>query len=378
MLKVLVDGTPIRQNPSGIGLYAYHLIRELAKLQTQEDFSLSLCFQPSVKNWLQGNLSIPEKLQSYPDVKCLPIPVSLSNILTKFPNPLIPYLENFLDSPDILHGLDHVVYPCRQSRKVMTIHDVTFIKYPEFVNRIVKTYTQRIKQCLEWTDLVIANSESTKRDISEYLDVPPEKIFVTPLASRYTSLSNNLSSLTVTKPYLLFVSTLEPRKNLINLISAFNYLKDKYKLEHNLILIGKKGWKYEPIFKKINQSPFRDSIQHLDYLADDLVAEYYQQAEVFVYPSFYEGFGLPVLEAMTLGCPVVTANTASLPEVTRDSAILINPNNHLEIAEAIYQVLSNTSLRQELIAKGKKQAAKFSWQKTAQATMQAYRYLLKN
>jgi glycosyltransferase involved in cell wall biosynthesis len=376
MLKILVDSTSIRQNPSGIGLYAYHLIEELAKLQTQENFSLSLCFQPSVKNWLRGNLSIPTKLQSYPNVKCLPIPVSLSNILTRFPNPLIPYLENFLDSPDILHGLDHVVYPCRQSRKVMTIHDVTFIKYPEFVNSIVKTYTQRIKQCLQWTDLVIANSESTKQDIIEYLDVPAEKIFVTPLASRYPSFPDNFSSLAITQPYLLFVSTLEPRKNILNLISAFNYLKDKYKLEHKLILIGKKGWKYEPIFEKINQSPFRDSIQHLDYLDDDLVAAYYQKAAVFVYPSFYEGFGLPVLEAMTLGCPVVTANTASLPEVTGESAMLINPDNPLEIAEAIYKVISDNFLRQELIAKGKKQAAKFSWQKTAQATMKAYRYLL--
>ncbi|GCA90515.1 glycosyltransferase family 4 protein [Microcystis aeruginosa] len=376
MLKILVDGTPIRQNPSGIGLYAYHLIAELAKLQNQENFSLSLCFQPSVKNWLRGNLSIPEKLQSYPEVKCLPIPVSLSNILTRFPNPLIPYLENFLDSPDILHGLDHVVYPCRQSRKVMTIHDVTFMKYPQFVTGIVKTYTQRIKQSLQWTDLVIANSASTKRDIIEYLGVNPEKIFVTPLASRYSSLPNYPSSLTITKPYLLFVSTLEPRKNIINLITAFNYLKDRYKLDHNLILIGKKGWKYEPIFEKISQSPFRDSIQHLDYLADDLVADYYQKADVFIYPSFYEGFGLPVLEAMTLGCPVVTANTASLPEVTGDSAILINPDNPLEIAGAIYQVISDTSLRQELITKGKKQAAKFSWQKTAQATIKAYRFLL--
>jgi glycosyltransferase involved in cell wall biosynthesis len=258
----------------------------------------------------------------------------------------------------------------------MTIHDVTFIKYPEFVTGIVKTYTQRIKQSLQWTDLVIANSASTKRDIIEYLDVNPEKIFVTPLASRYTSPLNLPSSLTITKPYLLFVSTLEPRKNIINLIDAFNYLKDRYKLDHNLILIGKKGWKYEPIFDTISQAPFRDSIQHLDYLADDLVADYYQKADVFVYPSFYEGFGLPVLEAMTLGCPVVTANTASLPEVTGDSAILINPDNPLEIATAIYQVISDTSLRQDLITKGKKQAAKFSWQKTAQATIKAYHSLL--
>jgi glycosyltransferase involved in cell wall biosynthesis len=379
MLKILVDGTALRPNPSGIGLYVHHLIDELYRLQESEGFQLSIAFQPSIKNWLNRNLSTPEKLAVYPDVRCLPLPVSITNILTRYPNPFLSYLETFLDAPDIVHGLDHVVFPCRNSLKVMTIHDVTFIKYPEFVTSIVKSYTRRIQQCLKWTDLVITNSESTKRDIIEYLGVKEDLIHVTPLASRYSSLDYSspiADSSSADKPYFLFVSTLEPRKNLLNLLSAFNYLKETYRLDHDLILIGKKGWRYEPIFEKIKASPFRESIHHLDYLSDELITRYYQKADAFVYPSIYEGFGLPVLEAMTCGCPVVTSNTSSLPEVAGEAAILVNPHDPVEIAEGMLKLISDSPLRQNLIANGKQQARQFSWEKTARETLTAYRSLL--
>jgi glycosyltransferase involved in cell wall biosynthesis len=375
MLKILVDGTPIRPRPSGIGLYAYHLIEELDKLQTEENFQLSIAFQPSVKNWLKRNLQPPEKIASHSDIKCLPCPVSITNLLTRYPNPVLSYLETFLDSPDILHGLDHVVFPCRQSFNVMTIHDVTFIKYPQFVTSIVRTYTERVKRCLPWTDLVIANSQSTKRDIIEYLGVKEESIHVTPLASRYANPNLSRYPSPRNEPYILFVSTLEPRKNLITLIDAFTYFKEKTKLEHQLILIGKKGWQYEPIFQKIATSPYRDSILHLDYLPDETVISYYQNADIFVYPSIYEGFGLPVLEAMTLGCPVVTSCTSSLPEVAGDAAILVSPHDSLEMAAAIEKVITDSQLRQDLIDQGKQQAQKFSWQQTARDTLTAYRSL---
>jgi glycosyltransferase involved in cell wall biosynthesis len=373
MLKILIDGTPIRPRPSGIGLYAYHLIEELHKLQSEENFQLSIAFQPSVKNWLKRNLHPPEKIASHSDIRCLPCPVSITNLLTRYPNPVLSYLETFLDSPDILHGLDHVVFPCRQSFNVMTIHDVTFIKYPQFVTSIVRTYTERVKRCLPWTDLVIANSQSTKRDIIEYLGVQEESIYVTPLASRYANLNLSRYPSPCDKPYILFVSTLEPRKNLITLINAFTYFKEKTKLEHQLILIGKKGWQYEPIFQKIARSAYRDSILHLDYLPDETVISYYQNADIFVYPSIYEGFGLPVLEAMTLGCPVVTSCTSSLPEVAGDAAILVSPHDSLEMAAAIEKVITDSQLRQDLIDKGKQQAQKFSWQQTARDTLNAYR-----
>lgn len=384
-MLIAVDATPIREKPSGIGFYTLSLIRALAQLQSQANFTLTIAYQPSVKNWLKGNFSPPLNLSNNFSLKSLPLPVTISNLLTKFPNPIIPYCERYLDNPDILHGTDHYVYPVRNSLKIMTIHDVTFMKYPKYTNSIVKTYTQRVKSCLKWTDAIITFAENTKQEISEYLNVSQDRIFITPQASRYypdyliqtdTNQLANTVNYPWEQPYILFVSTLEPRKNLVNLIKAFNLLKQEAKIPHNLVLIGQPGWHYQNIFDEINKSPWQQDIYVLGYLSDDLVALFYQEADVFIYPSFYEGFGLPVLEAMTLGAPVVTSNTSSLPEVAGDAAILINPQNVEEIAAGIFRVISDRQLRDQLIQLGKERAKLFSWEKTAQATIYIYRSLL--
>jgi glycosyltransferase involved in cell wall biosynthesis len=267
----------------------------------------------------------------------------------------------------------------------MSLYDLTFIKYPNYINSVVKTYTERVKHCLKWTDLVVTISESSKKDIVEYLSVEPDRIYVTPLASRYSpnylSLDSKeklkqLINYDFSKPYILFVSTIEPRKNINAIISAFNYLKEKSKIEHQLILIGQKGWHHQPIFEAIEASPWNSQIHHLSYLSDELVALFYSQADVFVYPSHYEGFGLPVLEAMTLGAPVITSNTSSLPEVAGDAALLVDPNEPTQLAEAILKVISDCQLRSKLIHKGQERAKLYSWERTAQETLKAYRSLL--
>ena len=381
MLKIYLDATPIRDKPSGVGVYTLNLIKALDQLQESENFKLDIYFQPTFKNWLSRNFSANELIKIY-SPHCLPIPVTVTNALMKFPNPLLAYFSRSLDQPDIVHGTDHFVYPNPKSRNIMTIHDLTFVKYPDYVPTIVKTYLDRIKNCLKFTDAIITFSENTKRDLVELLKIDPDKIYITYQASRYhadylteqqiESLKSTFSY-DFTKPYFLFVSTLEPRKNVIGLIQAFNYLKQNYKIEHQLVLIGQTGWKYQPILDTINQSPYRAEIHHLNYLTDDLVALFYSQAEAFIYPSFYEGFGLPVLEAMTLGAPVITSNTSSLPEVTGDSALLINPNDSMELADAMLNLIRDRILRDHLIFKGKEQASKFSWEKTAQATLNVYR-----
>lgn len=139
------------------------------------------------------------------------------------------------------------------------------------------------------------------------------------------------------------------------------------------MLIGQKGWKYEPIFQEIERSPWKEKIYHLDYLSDELVALFYAKADVFVYPSHYEGFGLPVLETMILGAPVVTSNTSSLPEVAGDAALLINPDDVEELTNAILQIISDSRLRDRLVKKGKDQASLFSWERTARETLHVYK-----
>ena len=302
MLKVLVDATPIASRPSGIGIYAINLIQALIALQNKENFQLGIYYQPRLKQWIFGNLSLPTIIPQDVPIHLLPLPVTLTNLLAKIPNySITSYWARYLQQPDFIHGTDHFVYPCQSSFKVMTIHDLSFMKYPAYASWIVRnTYYQRLKQCLQWTDLVLTVSESSKRDIIEYLGVKSERIYITPQASRYNSgyvndrLKEQLakfSSYDFSQPYLLFVSTIEPRKNLINLIEAFNYLKSKAKIEHRLVIIGKKGLQYKSIFAAIEASPWVEYIHHLDYLSDELIALFYTFAEVFVYPSYYEGFG---------------------------------------------------------------------------------------
>lgn len=393
MLKIIVDATPVFPKPSGVGFYVANLIRSLNALQFQEEFQLGIAYQPGFKNWLLGKVAVPNCLNEYSHISILPIPVRVSDLLltsTQVSNLFLYYFQTYFeqcfDYPNILHGTNYSVYPCNNSLKVMNIYDLTFIKYPNYIDSVVKRYAERVKRCLQWTDIVLTISESSRKDIIEYLEVDPKKVYVTPLASRYSpnylSDQKNIAALEkqvnydFSKPYLLFVSTIEPRKNINAIIYAFNLLKKKYKIEHQLILIGKKGWNYDPIFADIESSPWKSQIHHLDYLSDELVALFYSKADVFVYPSHYEGFGLPVLEAMTLGAPVVTSNSSSIPEVSGDAAILIDPNEPVELAEAILKVISDSQLRQELINKGKARAKLFSWERTAKETLNAYRTII--
>jgi glycosyltransferase involved in cell wall biosynthesis len=386
MLKILVDSTPISPHPSGVGFYVANLIMTLHALQEEENFQLGIVYQPGLKKWLQGDLSFPSYLKQYSQKHLLPLPVRISDLLLDLNfSPSLSYFEKYFDYPDILQGTNYSVYPCKNSLKVMNIYDLTFIKYPNYVDNIVKKYTEKVKRCLQWTDLVLTISESSKQDIVKYLQVNPEKVYVTPLGSRYHA--NYISpevaekleieaKYDFSKPYLLFVSTIEPRKNINCIITAFNLLKRNYKIEHQLVLIGKKGWSYEPIFAAIESSPWRKEIHHLDYLSDELVALFYSKADVFVYPSHYEGFGLPVLEAMTLGAPVVSSNTSSIPEVAGDAAILIDPQDPMQLAESILKIISDRQLRQDLINKGKERAKLFTWERTARETLKAYRTII--
>ena len=386
MLKIVIDVTPVDSKPSGVGLYVLNLVENLSKLQHPESFELGLAYQAGLKNWLQGKLDFPENLKHYSNLYQIPIPVRISNLLLDYLPQFFPhYLQPILENPYIFHGNYYTVYPYKNIQKIITIHDLSFIRHPEYINSVVKQYTKRLIKCLEWTDLIITISESSKQDIINYLKVPAEKIFVTPLASRYDAnflytldLGKEVDNINYdfSKPYLLFVSTIEPRKNINAIISAFNFLKKRHKIEHQLVLIGRKGWNYEPIFTAIENSPYKNEIHHLDYLSNELVALFYSKADVFLYPSHYEGFGLPVLEAMTLGTPVIASNTSSIPEVTGNAAILIDPNDYMQLAEAILQVISDSQLRQNLINKGKIRADLFSWERTAKETLKAYKSII--
>lgn len=394
-MKICLDTTPVTQKPSGVGLYVLNLIEQLTQEQRLRGFELSLVYQPKLTNWLRGAWQFPHQLQAYDRRQILPVPVRLSNLLTLLPSALTgKLLTSYLGAADIVHGTNYSVYPSRYSARVITVYDVSFALYPEYATSVSKSYYQAVKRCLQWTDLIITISESSKRDIIDCFKVAEERVWVTPLASRYPVGSNTFDSIDQSrshlrnlhkqsnsnidfdKPYILFVGTLEPRKNIVTIIEAFNQLKSRYKIEHQLLLVGRKGWLYEPILAAIQQSPSQDCIHHLDYVAESFMRALYENAAMFVYPSYYEGFGLPVLESMSLGCPVVSSNTSSIPEVAGDAAVLVSPDDIDSLADALYRLIETPSLRQHYIQAGYRQAKKFSWKKTAQSTIEAYYSLM--
>jgi glycosyltransferase involved in cell wall biosynthesis len=392
MLQISIDASPITTNPTGVGLYAANLIAALNNLQLTENFDLNVVYQPRLKEWLRSNFtSIPKELKQYQEknLRVIPLSIRMVDALVTLPLPfLINSVAKYYEPADIVHGTAYAVYPCPHSLKVMTVLDLSFIKYPEYLTkRSLDFHRDRVRNCLKWTDLIVTISESSKQDIVEYLHIDPHRVYVTPLASRYDQawrdqikaaapLLQPQIDYDFAKPYILFVSTIEPRKNIEGIITAFNTLKGKYKIPHQLVLVGQDGWKSEPIFNAIANSKWRDEIHHLKYLSDELLALFYSQASVFVYPSYYEGFGLPVLEAMNWGTPVVTSNISSLPEVVGDAGLMVDPRDAEHIGEALWQIISDQELSAELSQAGQARANLFSWERTAQETLKAYKTIL--
>jgi glycosyltransferase involved in cell wall biosynthesis len=216
----------------------------------------------------------------------------------------------------------------------------------------------------------------------DLLGIEPELIHVTPLAAheQYRPIEDHEEVRSVLaryelagRPYIIHVGTLEPRKNLCRLVAAFHDLKQQERgLEHQLLLVGETGWMYEPIFETIQRLRLESQVRWLDYVPFEDLPALLNGADLMVYPSLYEGFGLPPLEAMSCGTPVVTSNTTSLPEVVGDAGILVDPERKEDIAGAMWRVISDQTLQATLRAKGFTRAKEFSWERTARSTLAAY------
>ncbi len=230
-------------------------------------------------------------------------------------------------------------------------------------------------------DHIIAVSESTKRDLIRLLGVPEDRVSVIyeaahPLFSPVTNtdaLDRTRARYQLTSPFMLFVGTLEPRKNLPTLLRAFRGLRDKYKSPASLVIVGNRGWLADEVDRTIAELNLGDAVRFLGGIPNDELVYLYNAATAFVFPSFYEGFGLPPLEAMACGTPVITSNVSSLPEVVGDAAMLINPEDVDALTVAMARVLSDEKIQREMRDKGLKRAQAFSWERAASETLAVYR-----
>jgi len=232
--------------------------------------------------------------------------------------------------------------------------------------------------------MIITATESVKREVSERLKVDPEKIVVTPEAPRrgfrriaLESAAEIKRRLGIEDEFLLFVGTIEPRKNLLTLVRAFEQILRQTSHRPQLVVVGAEGWLMDELFAFIKESAISDRLRLTGYLEDDDLRALYSSCTLFVYPSIYEGFGLPPLEAMACGAPVIASNIATFRETLESAAQLVEPNDAEALAESIVELLENEDRRRTLSAAGQQHAGKFSWEKTARLTLEVYRKIFR-
>lgn len=371
-MKIGIDIRPLMEKEySGVSEYTLNLVKAILAQDRENEYKL---FYNSGRD-ISGRM--PEFKNENAEIAS-----------THYPNKIFNYLlQKTLRYPEIdkMLGVDIFWLPnpsfislSRKAKKILTIHDLSWLRCPNFfsLRRNLWHYIINIKKLIRESDKIIAVSENTKNDIMDLTGVSGSKVEViySGIDEELRVIGKNDQSLKEVKKkynladkFILFLGTQEPRKNIVGLIKAYNEFRKNSAggKEVELVIAGGKGWKERRTVNEWKKSKYQEDIKFLNYIPRQDKVYLYNLASVFVYPSFYEGFGFPPLEAMACGLPTITAFSSSLPEVAGEVSLLVDPYKTGEIAQAIERVLSDDNLKNDLIERGREKASEFSWQKAA-------------
>lgn len=368
-MRIGLDGLPLTQLKTGVGTYTFELARALAALAPQTDFELvsPRAFEPAALTESQpANLSLvyskPNALQRRWWSFGLPSYIRRSSIA-------------------LFHGTNFEVPLRGNCPTVLTIHDLSLLLHSNTHEpRAVLRGRLRLPRMARKATLIITVSEQVRREVCEHLDVAAEKVIAIPLAPQSVFVPLSLDGTTETRrrlgvedEFLLFTGTIEPRKNLAILLKAFAEVLRTTKLRPQLVIAGKMGWKQNDLLKSLESSAIADRVKLVGYVSDTDLCALYSSCRAFIYPSIYEGFGLPPLEAMACGAPVIAS---AVPSVTPRVARVISPTDVQGLVQGIVDLLSDARARQSLSEAGLKHAGSFSWAKTAMLTGEVYQEAL--
>lgn len=375
---ITIDYTPAIEQGGGIGRYVRELVGALAQ-QTVDEFDYKLFVAGASQQQL------PPPPAAHFDWKSTRItPRWFARVWHRLRLP-VP-LELFTGRTALYHATDFVLLPTLPAtRTLLTVHDLSFVRVPDAAAPSLKAYLDTVvPRSVKAATHILADSQATKDDLIALYNTPADKITVllSGVEPRFKPVTNADVLLTIRnrytlglRPYILSLGTVQPRKNYERLVQSLARLRASGQ-DVDLVIVGGKGWLEGPLYQTIQQLQLEDHV-HITGFADDAdLPALYSAATCFALPSLYEGFGIPVLEAMACGTPVVTSNISSLPEVAGDAALLVNPYNVEELTSALTRLITDDTLRQQLITRGFTQASRFTWDRAAQQLLKVYQKLL--
>jgi glycosyltransferase involved in cell wall biosynthesis len=374
-LRIGFDATAAVSQGAGIGRYTRELLRALAQADTENSYRL-----------FYASRTVPHPLP----------PLAANFHVTRLPfhdiwlarlwqRAQAPLPANWITGPiDLFHSPDFTLPPVRRgTRTLLTVHDLSFVRDPASAAPGLRGYLEVVvPRSVARADHILADSAATRADLIELYHTPPEKISVLycGIHPAFRPVTDALVLAAVraryglgTAPFILAVSTLQPRKNYARLIQAFARLPDQ---KVKLVIAGGKGWLFEAIFSEVERLRLGARVIFPGFVADEDLPALYSAARLLAYPSLYEGFGLPMLEAMACGTPVVASTASCLPEVAGDAARLVPPTDVDALAAALHAVLTDEALRRDLTARGRARAAQFTWEESARQLLATYRRLM--
>jgi glycosyltransferase involved in cell wall biosynthesis len=367
-LQITLDYTAGITARSGGGRYARHLVEALDALHRPHRYTLFSCVRP------QADPHLP-KGDAF-RLRALPFGEQLWRRARRF----VP-ADFFTGHADLWHGLDFTLPPLLRSSAIVTIPDLAFLTQPESIEPAQAAFLrQAVSKAAQRADAVITFSEQVRHELLERLSIPAEHVHVVSpgVSTAFHRITDDMllaatrHKFELQSPFLLTVGTLEPRKNLIRLVQAFDKIRRDRSGPKMLIIVGQNGWRYEEVYETVNRLGLKNEVRFLGHVTDLELVLLYSLADAVALPSLYEGFGFALLEAMACGAPVVCSNAGALPEVAGDAALLVNPTDTDALGTMLLRLLRNPKLRALLSKKGQARAAKFPWEVCAQNHLKLY------
>jgi glycosyltransferase involved in cell wall biosynthesis len=377
--RIALDGLPLQVRSAGIATYTGALVGALARACPDTEFvliglsDLARSLLRAVPPGHAGDSLPPNVVWArstlYPLVTGYPLPL-----------PRLVPLAAVTGAVDVFHATNYVLPRAAQVPLVVTVHDLTLLRYPELGTKQLRNLVERTRHSVHEAKRVIADSEATRRDVIQLLGAAEEKVRAVPLGCdpEFTpgdveaARERVMRSFGIDRPYVLHVGTIEPRKNLERLVSAFNRARSRYDLPHLLVLAGSPGWGVRPVRQVVASEGLESIVRFTGAVSREDLLALYRAAALFAYPSLYEGFGLPALEAMACGTPVLASDVSSLPEVVGDAALTVDPADDEALAAAIARALTDGELRRRLRGAGPARARQFTWERCARETLAVY------